>query len=350
MPLLGAAVSDTRDGRGRNGMGIRSTSEQQLAAFEAHRLPEFEEVRPGVYAVAFELPNSWLGYSFGYLIQESDSLHLVDVGADSDSNWQALADAVGTLGRRVSDIATVMLTHVHGDHTGLSARLQAAGATTVAMHVADTQALRSGAVRVDRIQFESWLEEWEVPAEQRDLMRDAAKRPVASAPMFEVSTVLNGDEAVKLGARTLRVVHTPGHTTGHIVLIDDDAGIVFTGDHVLPRINTGVGLGGRLLGDDPIGDYLTALERLGEVAEYEVLPGHCYRFSNVGARTRQLREHHLRRARDVEMVIGSLPGVGVWEIASRLQWAMGWENLSGTARFSALCQTSMHVARLRGTQ
>ena len=44
-----------------------------------------------------------------------------------------------------------------------------------------------------------------------------------------------------LRTRTLRAVHTPGHTLGHLVYHDAASEIMFAGDHVLPHITPSIG-------------------------------------------------------------------------------------------------------------
>ena len=40
----------------------------------------------------------------------------------------------------------------------------------------------------------------------------------------------------------LRAVTTPGHSPGHICLVDEPHGLIFSGDHVLPRISPHIAL------------------------------------------------------------------------------------------------------------
>ena len=51
-----------------------------------------------------------------------------------------------------------------------------------------------------------------------------------------------------LRTRTLRAVHTPGHTRGHLIFHDAAARIMFAGDHVLPLITPSIGSSPRLTG------------------------------------------------------------------------------------------------------
>ena len=46
---------------------------------------------------------------------------------------------------------------------------------------------------------------------------------------------------IDLPGRTLRAIHTPGHTTGHVVFHDEAARLLFAGDHVLPHITPSIG-------------------------------------------------------------------------------------------------------------
>ncbi len=69
-----------------------------------------------------------------------------------------------------------------------------------------------------------------------------------------------------------RVVLTPGHTPGHICLVDVDGRMLFSGDHVLPTVFPGLGLGARI-GGNPLAEYLDSLERLQPYDAFQVVPG-----------------------------------------------------------------------------
>src|SRR5699024_9686219 len=99
------------------------------------------------------------------------------------------------------------------------------------------------------------------------------------------------------------------------------AEVVFTADHVLPGINSGLGLGG-VSPTNPIADYIRALERISQFDPFVVAPGHEYRFRGLADRAAVLREHHLKRAREVEAGMQSSPTV--WELARRVTWSDGF--------------------------
>src|SRR5207253_326564 len=69
---------------------------------------------------------------------------------------------------------------------------------------------------------------------------------------------LDHGDRVAVGARTLEVVATPGHTRGHVVLRDEAAGVLFAGDHVLPHITPSLGYE-RCPEPSPLRSYLQSL-------------------------------------------------------------------------------------------
>lgn len=44
------------------------------------------------------------------------------------------------------------------------------------------------------------------------------------------SRILNDNDIIDIGSRKIRVIHTPGHSPGHICLFEEDRGYLYTGD------------------------------------------------------------------------------------------------------------------------
>ncbi|MFF1635322.1 hypothetical protein [Leifsonia sp. NPDC058248] len=101
--------------------------------------------------------------------------------------------------------------------------------------------------------------------------------------------------------------------------MDADDGLVFTGDHVLPTIHPGLGLGGETA-TSPIADYLESLERIAAYDDLRVCPGHEYVFSGLAARCASTAEHHLRRSREVAARLQVDEDLSIWQVASELTW------------------------------
>src|SRR5207237_9390065 len=89
---------------------------------------------------------------------------------------------------------------------------------------------------------------------------------------------------------------TPGHTDYHAVLVDEPERILFSGDHVLPRITSNVGLY-PYSRDNPLGDFLDALRAVRTLPVTRVLPAHGDPFDDLPGRVDQILAHHEDRLR-----------------------------------------------------
>ena len=123
-----------------------------------------------------------------FLVPHESGVLLVDTGPPGSQT--ALTDGLTHIGAGWSDVTDVVLTHAHFDHTaGLPQVLTLAPATRV------------------------WAGAEDIPAV------DAGERPVVA--------LKDGDRL-----RTLTVLTTPGHTPGHLSLLDEAASLLLVGDLV----------------------------------------------------------------------------------------------------------------------
>jgi glyoxylase-like metal-dependent hydrolase (beta-lactamase superfamily II) len=129
--------------------------------------------------------------------------------------------------------------------------------------------------------------------------------------------------------------------------VDLDEQLVFTGDHVLPRISPNIGISAQMMGRDALGEYLESLTAMRVWDDFEVCPGHEYRFRGLAARCDQLRDHHAARCREISEVIQSTGSTSAWRTAEQLTWSRGWSSLEGGNRRGALAETLAHIEYLR---
>lgn len=327
---------------------MQSTSRQQTDALERGDLPPLDRVRDDVWALAQPMPGGHLAYSLTYLLRGADGgVHVIDPGWDSDTNWDRLLAALAGIapGAAGADAVTgITGTHLHPDHVGMAARLRGASGAPLAMHAVERRALERHRVRrFDADEALGRLAAWGVPEARRgELAQDVDRSP--EALVLAVDRELDDGDLLPVPGFRVSVMSTPGHTAGHLCLRDDDRGLLYTGDHVLPTVFPGLGLGGATP-SNPLADYLASVERILPYGGYEAAPGHGYRFTGLGERAAACAEHQLGRAREVASVLagsGSPSGPTVWEIASHLTWTAGWDGLHGFQLLSALSQTRMH--------
>lgn len=166
--------------------------------------------------------NAFLIADGGRDIRDAEGFTLVDVGWPAAAN--TVAAAVERIGRAVTDIRRIVLTHAHPDHVGGVSALRERSGARVFMHARDVPWARAG----------------RVPPEGRSglLGRLLDRLPALHWTPFEPDDLL-ADGQIVPGSGGLRAVHTPGHTAGHLVFVHEPTGVVLVGDSIVHR-------GGRL--------------------------------------------------------------------------------------------------------
>ncbi len=323
---------------------IEATSAAQFAATTDGGVPPLERIAADTWVVALPLPDAGSGtvpYTLCYLLLDtSGSVHLIDPGWGSDESTVRVRAALDELGN--PPVASVIATHLHPDHLGLAARLHEDFGARIVMSEREQVALEVMLEGANGPELS--FARWGVPADQEPVMPKRGDRVIEAV---SADVLVSHGDRLDVPGRDIRVVLTPGHTPGHICLHDELQGLVFTGDHVLPTVHPGLGLGGPT-DRSPIAEYFESLDRIRVFDGDEVLPGHGYRFRGLEERVAATEAHHRKRAAEVAAVLAELPGASVWEVASRVRWTAGWENLQGFLRISALAQTEMHMRYLAG--
>ncbi|WP_327360639.1 MBL fold metallo-hydrolase [Streptomyces sp. NBC_01296] len=170
------------------------------------------QLAPGVTRIATSKRDN------AFLVDGDDGFTLVDVGWSKAP--RVLLNAVADLGRKPSDIRRVVLTHAHPDHVQGAAELRRHTGAQILIHAADR----------------AWLEAGRVPAEGRSgpVGRLIDRLPKLHwNPTDPDGTVADRD--VVEGSGGLRVVHTPGHSPGHVVLLHEPSCTVLMGDAAFNR-------------------------------------------------------------------------------------------------------------------
>jgi glyoxylase-like metal-dependent hydrolase (beta-lactamase superfamily II) len=182
--------------------------------------PWFEvgEVGPGV--IAFGEPGHY-ERAYSYLVLGQERAALLDTG-------MGIANLQREVAKYTDKPITVINTHSHYDHVGDNFRFAQIALFETPSAVA---AARDGFSHDFIMQMEA-------------LAPNAFYRP-ASLPQdwdregylirpFTVTQPLRGDERFDLGGRVLEVMHTPGHSSDSICLLDAKHRILFTGDTFYP--------------------------------------------------------------------------------------------------------------------
>ena len=274
-----------------------------------------------------------LNYSLAYFVRDaSGALHVIDPGWDTPDNRRRMSSALENLG---GTVATVIATHHHRDHLGAAPWIREQTGALVVVHRLEIDAMRFPEdVAVRR------LEEWGVPEDRRaEILAVRGARPTP----IHIDRIIEGDEArLEIPGWNACAILTPGHTPGHISVRLDDARLLLSGDFVLPNVFAGLGLGNWPTPANPIAVYQKALAATEKLVDYEVLPGHGFRFRGLAARAAATSAHHRRRTAEVCGELARDATQATWDVASRLTWSRGFEALAGGFLLSALAQTAHH--------
>jgi glyoxylase-like metal-dependent hydrolase (beta-lactamase superfamily II) len=176
------------------------------------------EVAPGVFRLGSNIVN-W------YVVKDGDALTAVDAGLPAFGD--TLEDDLGAHDLDPGMVEAVVLTHSDGDHTGLATRFKEAGAR-VLIHADDAGSLaRPGPKSGDAAPLEMLPYVWR-PALWR-FFGYMARRGGGKPPSVEANATFADGDVLDVPARP-RVLHTPGHTSGHSALLLEDRGVLFVGD------------------------------------------------------------------------------------------------------------------------
>jgi glyoxylase-like metal-dependent hydrolase (beta-lactamase superfamily II) len=308
-------------------------------------VPGPAEVAGGVWSVALPFPNP-LGFAFCYVVPVADGVLVVDCGWDSDECWAAFRGGLAAAGAGLDDVVGVVVTHVHPDHYGLAERIRDTSSAWIAVHPGERPRIAAGEHDRERAvsDMAEWLRQAGAPASEfAELRADAADMKARISMVVPERDLVDG-EAVPGTDGALVAVHTPGHTPGHLCFHDRERGLLFTGDHILPRVTPNVSK--RPQSDvDPLLDFVGSVRKVRAFGDVTVLPGHEWVFTGLRDRLDFLSTHHDERLTEIQAAVGA-GAATVWEVACAVRWSRPFDRLQGRARRSAIGETYSHLYRL----
>ena len=230
-----------------------------------------EQLEPLVARVLAPNPSAFTYTGTQTYLVGSHQLAIIDPGPDDPEHLAALLAAIA--GR---EIAAIMCTHTHRDHSPAAAPLaEATGAPIIGCA---PLVIESDAPRLD----------------------------AAFDQNYTPDRVLANGEAVTGPDWTLRAVATPGHTSNHLCFALEESGALFTGDHVMGWSTSVV-----VPPDGDMGDYLASLARLYERDDTVYYPAHGPPVAKPRQLVRGMIGHRRARERQIgRLLTGQAQAIG----------------------------------------
>ena len=267
----------------------------------------------GVHHIPLELPWSTPGNVNVYLLEENDGYVMIDCGVDGSEYLKLLEMHLNQLGITFNDIKLLVGTHMHIDHIGLSQRLREFDIPF--------------ALYKNSIDYLDEYNDWSIRFKDLIKMAKNEYTPVSfiddlksiSTPLYagrlEKPDILLSEGRVKSIKRNLNVVFTPGHDYSEISIYDEKTKIVFSGDHILPRITPFIPVQNE--NSNLLKEFLDSLDKVDHLDHEIIAPGHGNIISNPHKRIEQMKLHHQRRS---ERILGFLKNEDLtgWEITNKL--------------------------------
>jgi len=305
----------------------------------------------GVHQIKTPGPGSASLYTNVYVIEGGDGHILVDSGWDSQESLWALQEGIKAANLKLRDIKKVVITHMHPDHYGLSTKIKQICGAQVAIH-----RIAAGFISPRYKDFadlikktEELLQQNGVPEDELSQLKEASLwmnkyvTPDSPEVMVEEGDIISNDSF------EFEVLWTPGHSPGHICLYERERKFILTGDHVLYDTLPHVGFNPQS-GDNPLGDYISSLEKLEHLKVHFILPGHGPVFNALGLRIEKILQLHEERKR---AIMRSLHNgfKTAYEIAQQIPWmveqgSITFQNLAVWDKRMAVAETIAHLKLL----
>jgi glyoxylase-like metal-dependent hydrolase (beta-lactamase superfamily II) len=302
-------------------------------------------VADGIYRIPLPLPTDALKAVNVYAIEDGDDLVLIDAGWVMTESRDALEKGLGQLNHDLGQVTRFLVTHAHRDHYTLGVALRREFGTKVALGLGE----------------QPTLEKLTDPTHNVREAQTARMKVCRAAPLIEglwalphvdhdykqwefPDEWLTDRQVIDLSTRTLEVVATPGHTIGHVVFVDRDNRLMFSGDHVLPHITPSIGLepNNKQL---PLVSYLQSLALMTELPDLRMLPAHGDVRDSVHARVGELQQHHEIRLRQTLAAVRD-GATSAYAVARVLPWTRRERTLDSLDLFNQIMATTETLAHL----
>lgn len=307
--------------------------------------PGAHEVADGIYRIPLPLPMDGLRAVNVYAVVHGPAVTMIDAGWALEESRTQLEQSLKRIDLGLGDVDRFLVTHAHRDHYTQAVTVRREFGTRVSLGIGEKPTIDilnagrpDGRAQLDLLRRAG-------AAELVPELTAAGWGGAVDPSVWEPPTdwIADGQE-LPVGARSLRALHTPGHTRGHLVFADLAHGLLFAGDHVLPHITPSIGFEAALA-DSPLADYLRSLAAVRAMPDLRLLPAHGPVTESVHARVDELLAHHDDRLAASQAAVEA-GAVTPYEVAKALGWTRrnrSFADLDAGNRMLAVAETAAHL-------
>lgn len=311
-----------------------------------------EQIRENIFRIGVPLRGNPLKEVNSYLIRGQERDLLIDTGFRRQECLEALREGLREAGSN-SDRLDIFLTHLHSDHSGMSADIAGTG-SRIYLHERDLDLMEKVLDGRNKIQMAARFVSEGMPADMVE--RIQTTNPARLAALREIDerfVPIRDGHIFRYGEYELEAVLMPGHSPGQMMLWLKSEGIMFTGDHILFDITPNITAYAEM--EDALGSYLESLRCAVEFPVKQALPGHR-KPGDYKERIRSLLLHHKNRIAQAEKIVKEHPGLNAYDITGYMTWKIhaagkkgpaAWDEFPETQRWYAVGECLSHLDYLR---
>jgi glyoxylase-like metal-dependent hydrolase (beta-lactamase superfamily II) len=274
-------------------------------------------VLPGVWRLRLPLPWPGVPHCNAWALAAGDGIVLVDTGVHEPGSMAHLERALDqAAGLRLEHIRLIVCTHAHVDHCGQAPELRERTGAEVWMHPAwghlhanDETPEQTLARRVEVARQSGVPEE---PLRRWAARRRSVGSGIDGELVVDRELVPGVTVSTDLGA--WQVIETPGHAPSHVCLHQPERRLLISGDHLLGRVSLYFDEGHT---PDPVGEFLTSLDRVDGLGARLALAGPGRPFTDVGGHVAANRRLVAERLDSTRAALAEGPATA-FELAGRI--------------------------------
>ncbi len=309
------------------------------------------KIAEGIYHLELPLVVPTLDVISIYVIKSGKECAIIDTGFDTKEGLESLTRQLKEIDLEITDITQIIAAHAPGDHYGMAGTLRKLSKATIALHRLEKETNAQGDKHwQDHKKMDQWFSTHGAPPFEVLERKGSAHFKHYFVGPTEPDIVLQGGETIHVGDNTLKVIWTPGHAAGHVVLYEADKRLLFVGDLVLPTIIPNAGARSDT-DTDTLVKFIKSLKDVRKLEADMVLPAHGKPFQGLQKRVDEIIEHNEQRNLEILTAMKDRT-MTAYEIACEISWMKSvggrrFKDLQPMDQRLAMMATLSHIEYLK---